>query len=67
MKRSIWNYLIDVGLALSFLGVFATGIFKLPEVLRFLGPPGEPRRRAGAGSACPCGRSVLGMSASFPL
>ena len=40
MKRSIWNYLIDVGLALSFLGVFATGIFKLPEVLRFLGRRG---------------------------
>ena len=37
MDRKSLNYFIDVGLLISFLLVFATGIIKFPELQQILG------------------------------
>ncbi len=37
MNKTKLNYWVDVGLALSFLLVFLTGIFKFPGFSKFLG------------------------------
>lgn len=36
-KRAIINYFIDIGLAVTFLLAFITGIFKWPSLVRWFG------------------------------
>ncbi|MBU0757850.1 MAG: DUF4405 domain-containing protein [Nanoarchaeota archaeon] len=36
MKRNMLNYVIDIGMGISFLLVFFTGIIKLPKILTFI-------------------------------
>lgn len=36
MKRSVLNYIVDIGMLLSFVAVLLTGIVKFPILLRML-------------------------------
>ena len=35
MRRNSLNYIIDVGLAVTFLSVFVTGVIKFPDLLHY--------------------------------
>jgi hypothetical protein len=37
MDKNKLNYLIDLGLVISFILVFITGVIKFPELIRYLG------------------------------
>ncbi len=40
MKRSVFNYTVDIGMLLSFVAVLLTGISKFPILLRMLAKRG---------------------------
>ena len=46
MNRNKLNYLVDLGLAISFFSVFITGLIKFPGLIRVIGRTNQTMLKA---------------------